>query len=155
MKTKFSGLPIFEPRLIDLASQINAGMPHFVVNKIGEILNDWGKSIKGSKVHLLGVAYKSNIGDTRESPAYDVAKILLQRGAVLSYSDPHVPEFNVNGCRLKDMGGQPAVLEAADCTVIITHHDRFDYAGIVRHARVIFDTRNAMGGLDSPKIVRL
>lgn len=151
-KAKLNG---FDPRLIDLAGQINSSMPHFVANKIGEILNESGKSIKGSRIHLLGVAYKRDISDTRESPAHDVAKILLQRGAYLTYSDPYVPEFSVNGYRLKETGVHPDILQAADCTVIITDHSTFDYADILKHAQVIFDTRNAMKELQSPKIVKL
>ena len=117
--------------------------------------NDRGKSTKGSRIHLLGVAYKRDIGDTRESPAQDVAKILLQRGALLSYSDPHVPEFVVNGCHLKETQIRPTILQAADCIVIITDHSVFDYAEIFKHSRLVFDTRNAMKGFDSPKIVKL
>ena len=151
-KAKLKG---FDPRLIDLAGLINSSMPHFVVNKIGEILNDRGKSIKGSKVHLLGVSYKRDISDTRESPAHDVAKILLQRGAVLSYTDPFVPEFRVDGQCLKATKVQPAALHDADCVVIITDHAGFDYSEILKHAQVVFDTRNATKGLRSPKIVKL
>jgi len=151
-KAKLNG---FDPRLIDLAGQINSSMPHFVANKIGEILNERGKSIKGSRIHLLGVAYKRDIGDTRESPAHDVAKILVQRGAYLTYSDPYVPEFSVNGYRLKETAVHPDILQTADCTVIITDHSMFDYADILKHAQVVFDTRNAMRELQSPKIVKL
>jgi UDP-N-acetyl-D-glucosamine dehydrogenase len=151
-KAKLNG---FDPRLIDLAGQINSSMPHFVANKIGEILNETGKSIKGSKIHLLGVAYKRDIGDTRESPAYDVAKVLLQRGALLSFSDPYVPEFKVNGHCLKETKVSPDILQAADCAVIITDHSAFDYADILKHVRIIFDTRNATRDLKSPKVVKL
>ena len=151
-KAKLNG---FDPRLIDLAGQINASMPHYVVNKIGEILNERGKSIKGSRVHILGVSYKRDISDTRESPAHDVAKILLQRGAVLSYTDPYVPEFSVDGYRLKGTEASPATLQQADCVVIITDHTGFDYTEILKYAQVIFDTRNAMKEIRSEKIVRL
>jgi UDP-N-acetyl-D-glucosamine dehydrogenase len=151
-KAKLNG---FDPRLIDLAGQINSRMPHFVANKIGEILNESGKSVKGSRIHLLGVAYKRDIGDTRESPAYDLAKLLLQRGALLTYSDPYVPEFSVNGSCLKETGAHPAVLQSADCTVIVTDHSAFNYTEILEHAQVIFDTRNALRGRQSSKIVRL
>jgi UDP-N-acetyl-D-glucosamine dehydrogenase len=149
-KTKQAGI---EARFIDLAGYINGQMPHFVVDKVQNALNDRGKPVKGSRVHICGVAYKRNIDDVRESPALDIMLLLEKRGAKLSYSDPHVPALAVNGIDLK---AEPQVAAAAaDCVVIVTDHDAFDLSRLVESSRLIVDTRNALKGFDSEKIVRL
>lgn len=150
-KTKQSGI---EARFIDLAGYINGQMPHFVVDKIQNALNDRAKPLKGSRVHILGVAYKRDIDDVRESPAFDVMHLLKRRGAVLSYSDPFVPEIQVDGLNLRSEDIWEAV-SAADCVAIITDHSVFDYPRILQEANLIVDTRNALRGMQSPKIVRL
>ncbi len=150
-KTKQSGI---EARFIDLAGYINGQMPHFVVDKIQNALNDRTKPLKGSRVHILGVAYKRDIDDVRESPAFDVMHLLKRRGAVLSYSDPYVPEIQVDGLTLRSEDLWDA-LRAADCAAIITDHSAFDYPRIAEEASLIVDTRNALRGINSPKIVRL
>jgi UDP-N-acetyl-D-glucosamine dehydrogenase len=141
-----------EARFIELAGHVNHQMPHFVVEKVQNALNDATKPLKGSRIHIMGVAYKKDIDDVRESPALDVMLLLEQRGAVISYSDPHAPEITLDGATLQsdDTG-----LTAADCVVIITNHSAFDYQDIVAKSRLVVDTRNACKGIRSPKVVRL
>jgi len=149
-KTKQAGI---EARFIELAGYINGQMPHFVVDKIQNALNDHGKPVKGSHVHILGVAYKKNIEDVRESPALDIMMLLKRRGARLTYSDPHVPALQLEGEQLKS---EDAGLAAqADCTVVVTDHSTFNYPKIAQQAKLIVDTRNALKGITSEKIVRL
>jgi UDP-N-acetyl-D-glucosamine dehydrogenase len=149
-KTKQAGI---EARFIELAGYINGHMPHFVLSKVQNALNDFAKPVKGSRVHIMGVAYKRNIDDVRESPALDLLLLLRQRGAEVSYSDPHVPVLQLDGLDLKAKPQDEAA--AADCVVIVTDHAAFDYQLLVRHARLIVDTRNALKGFHSEKIVRL
>lgn len=150
-KTKQAGI---EARFIELAGYINGQMPHFVVEKIQTALNDCGKPVKGSHIHILGVAYKRDIDDVRESPALDIMHLLLQRGARVSYSDPHVPSIKVDGKELLStkMNGE---IEKSDCVVIVTDHSSINYQAVLRKARLIVDTRNTLRGLVSKKIVRL
>jgi UDP-N-acetyl-D-glucosamine dehydrogenase len=149
-KTKQAGI---EARFIELAGYINGQMPHFVVDKIQNALNDAGKPVKGSHIHILGVAYKKDIEDLRESPALDVMLLLKRRGARLTYSDPYVPQLQLDG---EELQAQPESLAAeADCAAIITDHSAFDYPRIAAQARLIVDTRNALKGVNSDHIVRL
>jgi UDP-N-acetyl-D-glucosamine dehydrogenase len=150
-KTKQAGI---EARFIELAGYINGQMPHFVVDKIQNALNDAGKPVKGSHIHILGVAYKKDIEDLRESPALDVMLLLKRRGARLSYSDPHVPRLRLDGIELQARSRR-AVAGEADCAAIITDHSSFDYRRIAASARLIVDTRNALKGVNSAHIVRL
>ena len=150
-KTKQSGI---EARFIDLAGYINGRMPHFVVEKIQDALNNHGKSLMGSRIHIAGVAYKRNIDDLRESPALDIILLLKKRGAELSYSDPYVPHLKLNGVSLSAKPLQESAA-GADCVVIVTDHSDFDYHALLDSARLIVDTRNAMKGFQSEKIVRL
>jgi UDP-N-acetyl-D-glucosamine dehydrogenase len=153
-KTKQSGI---EARFIELAGYINGQMPHFVVDKIQNALNDHCKPLKGSHVHVLGVAYKRDIDDVRESPALDIIHLLEKRGAKVSYSDPFVPRLRADGFLPHAMEALDAgqACSQADCVVIVTDHKSFDYASIVERSRLIVDTRNALKGCVSPKIVRL
>ena len=149
-KTKQAGI---EARFIELAGYINGQMPHFVVDKIQNALNDAGKPVKGSHIHILGVAYKKDIEDLRESPALDIMLLLKRRGARLTYSDPYVPHLQLDGDELQ---AQPEALAGeADCAVIITDHSSFDYPRIAAQARLIVDTRNALKDVNSAHIVRL
>jgi UDP-N-acetyl-D-glucosamine dehydrogenase len=150
-KTKQAGI---EARFIELAGYINGQMPHFVVDKIQNALNDHTKPLRGSHVHVLGAAYKRNIDDMRESPALDILHLLHQRGANVSYSDPFVPTLKLDGL---DLASKDALAEStrADCTVIVTDHSSFDYDAIARGARLIVDTRNALKGRTGKNIVRL
>src|SRR5580698_591924 len=149
-KTKQSGI---EARFIELAGYINGQMPHFVVTKVQNELNDVGKPMKGSSIHIYGVSYKRDIEDVRESPALDIIHLLLKRGALISFSDPHVPEIRLEDGTL--LAENAAALDAADCVVIVTDHSAFDYKGLVDQASLVVDTRNALKGFKSDKIVRL
>ncbi|HTS47335.1 MAG TPA: nucleotide sugar dehydrogenase [Bryobacteraceae bacterium] len=150
-KTKQAGI---EARFIDLAGYINGQMPHFVVDKIQNALNDHSKPLKGSHVHVLGVAYKRNIDDVRESPALDIILLLERRGARVTYSDPFVPSVRLDHHELTAEDAL-AMSSDADCVVVVTDHSDFDYAAIVQRAPLIVDTRNALKHHSSPKIVRL
>ncbi len=151
-KAKMNG---FESRFIELAGHVNANMPRFVVERVAEALNDVGKPVRGSHVHLYGVAYKPDVNDTRESPAVDIALLLRQRGAVLSYSDPYVSVVDQSGLRLEAIEEHEALARGFDCAVITTHHRAFDYAALVARAPLIVDTRNALKGYRGAHIVRL
>src|SRR5205085_464008 len=129
-KTKQAGI---EARFIELAGHINGQMPHFVVDKVQNALNDAGKPVKGSRIHVMGVAYKRDIDDMRESPALDVILLLQQRGGILSYSDPHVPVLKAEGLDLKAAPQEAAA--TADCVVVVTDHSSFDYAKLVDRAK--------------------
>ena len=150
-KTKQAGI---EARFIDLAGYINGQMPHFVVDKIQNALNDQSKPLKGSHVHILGVAYKRNIDDVRESPALDIILLLERRGARVTYSDPFVPSVRLDH---RELTAQDALATsaAADCVVVVTDHAAFDYGALVERAPLIVDTRNALKQHQSSKIVRL
>jgi UDP-N-acetyl-D-glucosamine dehydrogenase len=152
-KTKQAGI---EARFIELAGYINGNMPHFVVDKIQNALNDCAKPLKGSRVHLMGVAYKRNIDDVRESPALDIIHLLGKRGASVTFSDPFVPKLHPDGV-VPEMSAIDADKGAAeaDCVVIVTDHKDFDYARLVERSKLVVDTRNALKGNPSEKIVRL
>ncbi len=145
----------FECRFIELAGQVNGGMPEFVVRRVQDALNDRGKALRGARVHLLGVAYKRDIADVRESPAIDILLLLKARGAEVSYADPHVPELTSHGLNLRSSSGNAAALAEVDCVVITTDHSAFDWRAIVRHAPLILDTRNALRGVTAPHVIRL
>ena len=145
----------FESRFIELAGHTNAAMPKYVVERVGEALNSVSKPLRGSRVHLFGVAYKPNVGDIRESPAIDIAELLRRRGAVLSYSDPYVPKLAEAGIELESVPANQALVHGLDCALITTNHDCFDYEAIVRQAPLIVDTRNALKGMSGAHIFRL
>jgi len=149
-KSKQAGI---EARFIELAGHINGDMPRWVVSRIQDALNDQAKPLRNSRIHILGAAYKRDIDDVRESPALDIIHLLLQRGAVVSYSDPYVPELRLDSAALP---AQPLeALASSDCAVIVTDHRAFDYDAIVRLAPLILDTRNALRGRSEPHILRL
>jgi len=143
-----------EARFIELAGQVNGEMPHFVVEKIQTALNDRCKPVKGSRVHVVGVAYKRNVNDIRESPALDIIALLDRRGAAISYTDPHVPQMRWDGGALISQPLEEACRQA-DCVVIVTDHAQVDYKRVVELAPLIIDTRNVLRGVRSEKIVRL
>jgi len=145
----------FTTRFIELAGQVNDAMPTHVVRSSMEALNDQGKALKGAKVLLLGMAYKRDIDDLRESPALKVARLFAERGAILSYHDPYIPEFDRDGISLKSVALTPETLAAQDLVVITTGHTNVDYKAVVQHAPLIFDARNATKGIPSSKVVRL
>ena len=151
-KTKQAGI---EARFIELAGYINGQMPHFVVDKIQNALNEHSKPLKGSHVHVLGVAYKRDIDDVRESPALDIIHLLGRRGAKVTYSDPLVPVLRDGVTPYMEATEPEQSAAEADCVVIVTDHKAFDYSRILERARLIVDTRNALKGVTSEKIVRL
>lgn len=150
-KSKQAGI---EARFIELAGYINGQMPLFVVEKIQNALNDRYKPLRGAHIHLLGVAYKRDVDDVRESPALDIAHLLKKRGAYVTYSDPYVPRIELDGEELQSQDLEAAV-SAADCVVIVTDHTTVDYQLVLERAKLIVDTRNALRGHKSDKIVRL
>jgi UDP-N-acetyl-D-glucosamine dehydrogenase len=151
-KAKESG---FEARFIELAGQINSSMPYYVVGKVADALNDTLKPLRKSKVLVLGVAYKENIDDMRESPALDVIKLLEEKGASVSYSDPHVPCVSEAGFTLRTLALTPHVLKTFDCIVITTAHAAFDYEMIVAAGVPIVDARNALKRFPAAHVKRI
>jgi UDP-N-acetyl-D-glucosamine dehydrogenase len=150
-KTRQAGI---EARFIELAGYINGQMPRFVLEKIQDALNDRGKALKGSRIHVLGVAYKRDVDDVRESPALDVLHLLIRRGVRVSYTDSHVPILRIDDVELSSCA-LPSALDECDCTVIITDHGDVDYETVLDRAKLVVDTRNALKGMSSPKLVRL
>jgi UDP-N-acetyl-D-glucosamine dehydrogenase len=138
-------------RFIEVAGEINTRMPEYVVHRLAEALNDAGKPIKGSKICILGMAYKKDVDDPRESPSFELLEMLLARGAKVSYSDPHIPKLpKMRGHHVPELSSQaltPEFLAGQDCLLIATDHSSFDYESIVRHGRLIIDTRNATRGI--------
>ncbi len=147
----------YTARFIELASEINTGMPRFAVTKVQDALNEHSKALKGSAVLVLGVAYKPDIDDLRESPALDVIGLLEQKGAHVKYHDPFIPHFDHEGLSMTAVSDLMTEVRAADCVVIITNHKAYDYDDILENAKLIVDTRNALGerGRTHPKVVRL
>jgi UDP-N-acetyl-D-glucosamine dehydrogenase len=137
-------------RFIELAGEINTAMPQFVLDRLAEALNEDGKPVKGSRVCVLGVAYKKDVDDPRESPAFPIMESLQARGAVVSYSDPHVPTLprmrHHPTLRMGSTPLTPAVLQRQDAVLIVTDHSKFDWDMVVEHARLVVDTRNATAG---------
>ena len=134
-------------RFIELAGEINHYMPHWVVQKVADALNDHGKAIKGSRILVMGLAYKKNIDDTRESPAVEIMSLLEQKGADIAYSDPHVPVFPRKRDYHFDLTSVPLTADSIsdyDCIVIATDHDAFDYDALVYNAKLVVDTRGRM-----------
>jgi UDP-N-acetyl-D-glucosamine dehydrogenase len=149
----------FEARFIELAGHVNSAMPHYVADRVGEALNTRRKAVNGASILVLGVAYKKDIDDIRESPALDVMHVLHQRGARLSYADPHVAEL-----RARDWPGNQHLtsvdltgetLASFDCVVIVTDHKAFDWTMIAESAALVVDTRNALGASAGAHVFRL
>src|SRR6267142_5281166 len=134
----------YKTRFIELAGELNAEMPEFWVGKVVDALNEQGKAVRASRVVLVGVAYKKNIDDIRESPALDVIRLLHQRGADVSYHDPHVPVLKEEGIALNSVQLTAETLKQADCVIIVTDHAAIDYQLIARHARSVVDTRHVL-----------
>ncbi|MHC1773095.1 MAG: nucleotide sugar dehydrogenase [Flexilinea sp.] len=147
----------YTARFIDLASEINTGMPRYTVGKVQDALNQHQKCLNGSKVLVLGAAYKPDIDDMRESPSLDVMHLLRQKGADVSYNDPYVPQLDLEGEKLESVTDLYTAIGEADCVVIVTNHSCYDYALINEKAKLIVDTRNGLGklGKNNPKVVRL
>jgi len=145
----------FRTRFIELAGEVNMAMPYFVLDQIGEALNMHAKPLKDSKVLVLGLAYKRDIDDLRESPSLTIIELLRKRGAVVAYNDPYFPTVGRGRKYDLNMTCVPLDhLEQYDAVVIVTDHSNYNYAQIVEQAQLVIDTRNATRGIDSPKIVR-
>ena len=144
----------YRARFIELAGEINSNMPDYVCEVVANALNEREKSVKGSRVLVLGVTYKRDIEDVRESPALDIIKILEGKGARVGYNDPYVPELHLDDAVMRSQDLLPSV-RAADVVVIVTDHSAYPYRDIVEAAAVIVDTRNATKGIRSPKIVKI
>ena len=137
----------YKTRFIDLASEINSEMPAVVAEKVARALNDDRKPLKGSRVLVLGVAYKKDIDDVRESPALDVIRLLEQAGTHIAYHDPFVPVFREDGRERRSVELTDAELDSADAVVILTDHSNVDYQRVIERATVIVDTRNVTAKL--------
>ena len=149
----------YNARFIELASEINTNMPRYVVSRVMEALNDRGKPLKGSRVLVLGAAYKPDIDDVRESPALDVIGLLQKKGSIVEYHDPYIPHIHheYDGWQMDSIHDVMQAVQGADAVVIVTDHKVYDYEAIVASARFVFDTRNATRKVvkDSEKVVRL
>jgi len=144
----------FECRFIELAGHINGSMPAFVVERVGEALNSLKKAINGSRIHVFGVAYKKDVSDMRESPALDVIELLHRRGAILSYTDPHVPTLDHGGLSLTSVPERDAA-KGIDCAVICTNHSVFNYTDMPKRFPLVVDSRNALKGIEAENVFRL
>lgn len=147
----------FYARFIELASEINSSMPYHVLKKITDALNSHKKCVNGAKLLIIGVAYKKNVGDTRESPALDVIEMLAKRGGEIVYFDPYVPEIQTDGHYWKSLELTDSLLKQSDCVIILTDHSCLDYQRIVEHAKLVVDARNATADVRSSrgKIVKI
>ena len=146
----------FHTRFIELAGEINERMPYYVVEHVIEALNNYGKSIKGARILVLGIAYKKDVGDPRESPSLKLVELLLNKGAKVDYNDPHIPETShVKGRVLKSIDITKESLAEMDCVIIATDHTKYDYDQIARWSKLVFDTRGATRKLDKKNIIRL
>ena len=141
----------YNARFIELASAVNGEMPLVVIDKVIDALNEVEKSVKGSKILILGVAYKRDIDDLRESPALDVIRLLQERGAAVSYHDPHVPNLHHENLPMESIALDDAALTGADCVVVVTDHSSYDWPHIADCARIVVDSRNALRKVKNPR----
>ncbi len=148
----------FSTRFIELAGEINTQMPYYVVNKTIEALNDNNKAIKGAKILILGAAYKNDVDDVRESPALKIISLLKERKAEVNYYDPFInhitdirkyPDINMHSVELND-----EILQKQDCVIILTAHSNIDYRRLLKHSKMVIDTRNVLSGIDDDKIIK-
>jgi UDP-N-acetyl-D-glucosamine dehydrogenase len=147
----------YTAQFIDLASEINTNMPRYVVDKVQDALNNVGKPLKGSRILILGIAYKPDVDDVRESPALDIIGLLNQKGSQVHYHDPYIPCVQHDGWEMTSTADLMSAVGESDCIVIVTDHSTYDYPAILQTARLIVDTRNALGpaGRENQKVVRL
>jgi UDP-N-acetyl-D-glucosamine dehydrogenase len=145
----------YKTRMIELAGEVNSEMPNYVVDKVQDALNAHRKPINGSGILVLGVAYKRDINDLRESPALDVIRLLEEKGAVVTFHDPYVPEIREEGYVRRSVDLTQRALSEADCVVIITDHQNVDYERVVREAGLVVDTRNATRGIVGGTVIGL
>jgi UDP-N-acetyl-D-glucosamine dehydrogenase len=144
----------YNARLIEVASEINTNMPRYVVQRIADILNEYERSVKGSRILILGVAYKKDVNDIRESPAIDIISLLSDKGAIVYYSDPYIPKIQIGDLEIESVELTREILRESDLVVLITDHSIFDYEFIYKNANLIFDTKNAFKNY-SEKIYKL
>jgi len=142
-------------RVLEEAEDINAQMPSWVAGRIAEALNDWGKAVKVAKILVLGVAYKPDVGDVRESPSVKIINLLHKRGALLAFHDPYVERIALNGGTLLRTELTNVALARADLVALLTPHTAYDLEWVAEHARLVFDARNAFGSRRAPNVVRL
>jgi UDP-N-acetyl-D-glucosamine dehydrogenase len=147
----------YTARFIDLASEINTGMPRYVVSKVQDALNEQGLPLKNSKILVVGVAYKPDVDDIRESPALDIIGLLGQKGASVSYHDPFIPRINHDDWSLESVRDLIESVKDSNCVVIVTNHSMYDYTALLENAALVIDTRNALGeaGKSDRRVVRL
>lgn len=147
----------YTARFIELASEINTNMPRYVVSRVQEALNEHGKALNGSKILVIGAAYKPDIDDLRESPALDVIGLLKEKKSTVSYHDPYIPHVEHDGWSLDSVADEQKAAAEADVVVLVTNHKQYDYAALLNNAKLIVDTRNAFGALakDNPKVIKL
>jgi UDP-N-acetyl-D-glucosamine dehydrogenase len=147
----------YTARFIELASEINTGMPRYVVSKVQDALNDQARPLNGSRVLVIGAAYKPDVNDIRESPSLDIIGLLRQKGAEVNYHDPYIPRITHDDWSLESVSDVIESARTTDCVVIVTDHSIYDYQSILEQAPLIVDTRNALGdaGRNNPKVVRL
>ncbi|MDT7879478.1 MAG: nucleotide sugar dehydrogenase [Candidatus Hydrothermia bacterium] len=144
----------YNARLIEVASEINTNMPRYVVQRIADILNEYERSVKGSRILILGVAYKKDVNDIRESPAIDIISLLSDKGAIVYYFDPYIPKIQIGDLEIESVELTREILRESDLVVLITDHSIFDYEFIYKNANLIFDTKNAFKNY-SEKIYKL
>ncbi|MCJ7605495.1 MAG: nucleotide sugar dehydrogenase, partial [Dehalococcoidales bacterium] len=145
----------FHTRFIELAAEINEQMPYHVTSRIMEALNETGRVMKGASILVLGVAYKKDINDTRESPALKLIQLLMENGAIVRYHDPHVPEISIGAKKLTSVELTGERIASADCVVIATDHTSFDYQDIASRSSLLFDTRGVTRGINADNVIRL
>jgi UDP-N-acetyl-D-glucosamine dehydrogenase len=144
----------YNARFIELASEVNTAMPCYWVQKVQDALNEVERPVKGSNILVLGVAYKKDVSDIRESPALDIIHLLQAKGAHVQYHDPYVPSFQHDGTRMLGVRDLDAALQKADCVVIATDHTAYDWASVVEHAQLVVDTRYVAAREPGPSISR-
>jgi len=146
----------YEPRFIAFADEINRQMPTYVVQLVTDALNERGRAVRGARILALGVAYKANVADTRDSPAIEILQTLLTKGAAAVYHDPFVPSLTLERTTLESIAWRDADLAGRDVVLILTPHNGYDWGAIVREARLVIDTRNATADvLPAPHVIRL
>jgi UDP-N-acetyl-D-glucosamine dehydrogenase len=146
----------YQTRFIELADQINSSMPHYVVERVVELVNKRRIPITGAKILVLGVAYKPDIEDDRESPALPIIEKFIKRGGEVTYNDPFIPRLEYNGVKLESAELTPEMLQQQDIVVVVTNHSSYDWGLIVSNAKLIFDTRNGLAGFANlPQVYKL
>ena len=145
----------FEARFIELAGAVNSAMPYHVVSVVTEALNSRERSVKGARILVLGIAYKENIDDVRESPSLDVIEILKGLGAAVDFHDPFVPSVILDGVKVESVPLSPETLRSMDCAVVTTAHEGVDYRAVLEAVPLLVDTRNCLEGVNDPRLFRL